>query len=143
MLHRKQRETKQQPSMLPSPAVSGCCLVSFCFLCDIHFIHSVSVNLLSMFFPGINAATTTGDGSACNTLTVPGFLGAIPRPQPPRRRRYQHASSTESDSASANTELSTPSGSTAAAAGASGGAEERRCFCGYYSEVGDPKRPQI
>ena len=25
-------------------AVSSCCLVSFCFLCDIHFIHSVPCN---------------------------------------------------------------------------------------------------
>ena len=41
MSHRKQRETKQQPSMLPGPAVSGYCLVSLCFLCDIHPIHSV------------------------------------------------------------------------------------------------------
>ena len=38
---RKRRETKQQPSMLPCPAVPGCCLVSFHFLCDIHSIHSV------------------------------------------------------------------------------------------------------
>ena len=47
MSHRKRRETKQEPSMLPSPAVPGCCLVSFHFLCDIHYIHSVqrSVNL--------------------------------------------------------------------------------------------------
>ena len=29
MSHRKRRETKQQPSMLPGPAVHGCCLVSF------------------------------------------------------------------------------------------------------------------
>ena len=36
MLHRKRRETKQQPSMFPGLAVPGCCLVSFCFLCDIH-----------------------------------------------------------------------------------------------------------
>ena len=79
---------------------------------------------------GVNAAT--GDGSACNTLTVPGYLGAIPRPP---RRRYQHASSTESDSA-ANTELSTPLGSTAA----TGAGEERRCFCGYYSEVSNVLR---
>ena len=36
------RGTMQQPSMLlPGPAVSGCCLVSFRFLCDIHSIHSV------------------------------------------------------------------------------------------------------
>ena len=30
--HRKWKETKQQPSMLPGPAVPGCCLVSFHFL---------------------------------------------------------------------------------------------------------------
>ena len=35
MSHRKRRETKQQPSMLPGPAVPGCCLVSFHFQCDI------------------------------------------------------------------------------------------------------------
>ena len=32
MVHRKWKETKQQPSMLPGPAVPGCCLVSFYFL---------------------------------------------------------------------------------------------------------------
>ena len=41
MLHRKQRETKQQPSMPPGPAVPGCCSVSFHVPCDIHSIHSV------------------------------------------------------------------------------------------------------
>ena len=41
MSHRKRRETEQQPSMTPVPAVPGCCLVSFHFLCDIHSIHSV------------------------------------------------------------------------------------------------------
>ena len=44
MSHRKQRENKQHPSMLSGPAVPGCCLVSFCFLCDIHSIHSVDEN---------------------------------------------------------------------------------------------------
>ena len=78
-------------------------------------------------------SAATADGPACNTLTVPGFLGAIPRP-PRRRGGCQHASSTESDSA-ANTELSTPSGSAAADPGTSAAGEERRCFCGYYSEV--------
>ena len=29
MAHRKWKESKQQPSMLPGPAVPGCCLVSF------------------------------------------------------------------------------------------------------------------
>ena len=38
MVHRKWKETKQQPSMLPGLAVPGCCLVSFRFLCDIHSI---------------------------------------------------------------------------------------------------------
>ena len=32
MAHRNWKETKQQPSMLPVPAVLGCCLVSFHFL---------------------------------------------------------------------------------------------------------------
>ena len=30
--HRKWKEIKQQPSMLPGPAVPGCCLISFYFL---------------------------------------------------------------------------------------------------------------
>ena len=38
MSHRKRRETKQQPNMLPCPSVPGCCLVSFHFLCDIHCV---------------------------------------------------------------------------------------------------------
>ena len=32
MAHRIWKETKQQPSLLPGPAVPGCSLVSFCFL---------------------------------------------------------------------------------------------------------------
>ena len=44
MSHRKWRETKQQPSMLPGPAVPGCCLVYLCFLCNIYSIHSVYLN---------------------------------------------------------------------------------------------------
>ena len=35
ILHRKRKETKQQPSMLPGPAVPGCCLASFHFQCYI------------------------------------------------------------------------------------------------------------
>ena len=42
-LHRKWRETKQQPSMLPGPAVPGCCFVSFHFVCYIH--HSCTVDI--------------------------------------------------------------------------------------------------
>ena len=32
MAHRKWKESKQQPSMLPGPAVPGCCYISFHFL---------------------------------------------------------------------------------------------------------------
>ena len=39
--HRKWKETKQQPNMLPGPAVLGCCLVSFHFLWAIHPIRPV------------------------------------------------------------------------------------------------------
>ena len=35
------KETKQQPSMLPGPAVPGCCLISFHFLWAIHPIRPV------------------------------------------------------------------------------------------------------
>ena len=41
MSHWKWKETKQQPSMLPGPAVSGCCFISFHFLWAIHPIHPV------------------------------------------------------------------------------------------------------
>ena len=43
MSHRKRRETKQQLSMLPGPAVPVCCLVSFLCLCYIDSIHSVTL----------------------------------------------------------------------------------------------------
>ena len=36
MAHRKWKETKRQPSLLPGPAVPGCCLVTFHFLWAIH-----------------------------------------------------------------------------------------------------------
>ena len=39
--HRKWKETKQQPIMLPGPAVPGCCLVSFHFMCHIHHSRTV------------------------------------------------------------------------------------------------------
>ena len=41
MAHRKWSETKQQPSMLPGPAVPGCCLVSFHFLWAILYPQAV------------------------------------------------------------------------------------------------------
>ena len=43
MAHRKLKDTKQKPSMLPGPAVPGCCLVSFHFLCAI--LHTVEDTL--------------------------------------------------------------------------------------------------
>ena len=45
MAHRKWKESKQQPSMLPSPAVPGCCLISFHFLSAIHPIRPVQVEV--------------------------------------------------------------------------------------------------
>ena len=57
MANRKWRETKQQPSMLPGPAVPGCCLVSFHFLWAILCPQAVSEksikakNLLGTCFP--------------------------------------------------------------------------------------------
>ena len=48
MSDRKHRETKQEPSMLPGPAVPGCCLVSICFLCDIHSIDPLCRAVLFM-----------------------------------------------------------------------------------------------
>ena len=41
--HRKWKKIKQQPSMLPGPALPGCCLVSFHFLWAIHPIRRVQV----------------------------------------------------------------------------------------------------
>ena len=41
MTHRKWKEIKQQPSMLPGPAVPGSCLVSFHFRWAIHPIRPV------------------------------------------------------------------------------------------------------
>ena len=41
MTHRKWKEIKQQPSMLPGPAVPGSCLASFHFLWAIHPIRPV------------------------------------------------------------------------------------------------------
>ena len=41
MSHRKWKETKQQPGTAGQGNVLGCCLVSLCFLCNIHSVHSV------------------------------------------------------------------------------------------------------
>ena len=51
MAHRKWKETKQQPSMLPGPEVPGCCLASFHFLWAIlcpQAVHIVGVNISRM-----------------------------------------------------------------------------------------------
>ena len=39
MSHRKWKETKQQPGTAGPGNILGCCLVSLCFLCDIHSVH--------------------------------------------------------------------------------------------------------
>ena len=41
MAHKIWKESKQQPGMLPGPAVPGCCLISFHFLWAIHPIRPV------------------------------------------------------------------------------------------------------
>ena len=53
MLHRKWQGTKQLPSMLPGPAVPGCCLISFHFLWAIHPIRPVLVP--GKWLPGSHA----------------------------------------------------------------------------------------
>ena len=57
MSRSKQRETKQQPSMLPGPTVPGCCLVSFRFLCDIHSNHPVIALRKHLISEGSNLTT--------------------------------------------------------------------------------------
>ena len=54
MAHRKRKETKLQPSMLPGPAVPGCCLVSFHFLLAILcpqgvWVRSAVIEILILF----------------------------------------------------------------------------------------------
>ena len=63
-------ETKQQPSMLPGPAVSGCCFVSFHFLWAILWPHPVlhsstrtstfkiSIKCMFSWFWGVSKVTT-------------------------------------------------------------------------------------
>ena len=64
MSHRKRRGNKQQPSMLPLPAGPGCCLVSFHFLCDIHYIQSVAVtNLLDSYAAELVPSLPLRDGA--------------------------------------------------------------------------------
>ena len=46
MVHRKLKESKQQPSMWPGPAVPGCCLVSFHILWAILSTSTVIITIL-------------------------------------------------------------------------------------------------
>ena len=48
MSHRKWKESKQQPTMLPGPAVSGCCLISSHFLWAINPIRPVVVDWVGL-----------------------------------------------------------------------------------------------
>ena len=48
MSHRKWKEMKQQPSMLPGPAEPGCCFISFHFRWAIHPIRPVHVRFPSL-----------------------------------------------------------------------------------------------
>ena len=50
MANRKWRETKQQPSMLPGPAVPGCCLFPFHFLWAIHPIRPVNMKWYAIYY---------------------------------------------------------------------------------------------
>ena len=78
MSHRKRRETKQQPSILPDPAVPGCCFVAFRFPCDIHTIHSVVCDLylinpnvmlwLNMFQSSIYFSPPSKGNVTCSVL---------------------------------------------------------------------------
>ena len=43
MAHKKWKETKQQPSMLPDPAVPSCSLVSFHFSCGPFYVRRLNV----------------------------------------------------------------------------------------------------
>ena len=45
MLHRKQKETKQQPGTAGPDNILGCCLVSLRFLCDIHSVRSYTSDI--------------------------------------------------------------------------------------------------
>ena len=53
--HRKWRETKQQPIILPGPAVPGCCLVSLHFLC--YILCSRSVRSEYVWLSGLSEKT--------------------------------------------------------------------------------------
>ena len=70
MAHRKWKEIKQQPSMLPGPAVSGSCLASFHFLWAIHPIRPVQPNSLGTLrkhFTKPSEQVAAPPGSAAST----------------------------------------------------------------------------
>ena len=72
MPHRKWRETKQQPSMLPGPAVPGCCLISFHFLWAILCPQAVHVLYHGTIATGFVAAYQTHCSPTCAVLTSAG-----------------------------------------------------------------------
>ena len=82
MSHRTWRLTKQQPSMLPGPAVPGCCLVYFCFLCDIHSIHSVHYG---MYFQLRDYTTARAPASGIHRSREPCTCTRTRRPRLPPR----------------------------------------------------------
>ena len=79
MSHRKRRETKQQSSMLPGQAVPGCCIVSFCFLCHIHSIHSILMpsihHLEAIPFPEVREILR----ALWRAVNLGGLLAVLPR----------------------------------------------------------------
>ena len=84
ILHRKRRETKQQASMLPGPAVPGCYLVYFRFLCDIYSIHSVCLyGHLPLLCLGVRMVVVVADSSLSSsaffsrTVYLDGDFGSV------------------------------------------------------------------
>ena len=70
---------KQQPSMLPGPAVHGCYLVSFRFLCDIHSIYSEVI----LYSPSQFDAHLAKQSAIVALLVSAQKVAEMP--QPPRR----------------------------------------------------------
>ena len=66
MTNRKWKEIKQQPSMLPVPAVPGSCLVSFHFLWVILSTSTVYLKILMLLTVKFSRKGTCQRGSAGN-----------------------------------------------------------------------------
>ena len=71
MSHRKRKETKQQSDKVWPGNKLGCCLVSFHFLCDIHFVHSVewspcdNYRPVTIFWPCPEVVTISDNYCSC------------------------------------------------------------------------------